>query len=296
MDLSIYDSFDTGEPTFLFGTFSAYPFAIMMGMLCAILTVAFFWKKEKYQWDILLTLIIITIPSALIGARLFYIFERLIYSPADPFPGSSWYAIWEGGLSIQGGVIIPTLLNLLYLSRKKNVVEIRKVFGIILPTVLIGQAIGRWGNFANHEVYGAITNYESLAWMGDAIALNMYIDGSFRIPLFFWESLASLVGYVVIVWGVLYFGWTKPGTTGGLYLIWYGLVRTVMEPFRAESYAFYTILSILSIVGGILLVGWFEWTGIKRFNKIKIKKLEFDYINKYQKVAVVNVNKRWINE
>lgn len=289
-------SFKTGTSTYLFGIFSLYPFAILLGMIASIFTVAFFWKKEKYPWDVLLTLIIITIPSSILGARLFYIFERLIYEPSDPFPGSSWYAIWEGGLSIQGGVLLPTLLNLWYLSGKRKVIEIRKVFGIILPTVLIGQAIGRWGNFANHEVYGKPVSYAAVAWLGDAIAYNMAIDGQYRVPLFFYESMVNLLGYILIVWVVLSLNLTKPGTTGALYLIWYGLLRLIMEPFREESYVYYFVLSVISLIFGIFLAIYFEWTGIAKYEKIKVSKFSFSYKDLKVKYVTVNLNTRWINE
>lgn len=286
----------SGTPTNLFGTFSAYPFAILLGMIASIFTVAFFWKKEQYQWDILLALIIITIPSSILGARLFYIFERLIYNPSDPFPNSSWYAIWEGGLSIQGGVLAPLCLNLIYLRFKKDVVEIRKVFGIILPSVLLGQAIGRWGNFANHEVYGKIVDSSAVAWLGETIAVNMKIDGFYRVPLFLYESIANLVGYILIVWVILYLNLTKPGSTGALYLLWYGIVRVAMEPLREESYVYYTVLSIISIIGGAILLIWFEWDGLARYEKVKLSRFSFNYINKKVKYVPVNVNTKWINE
>lgn len=323
----VFPGFKTGDPTYLFGTFSLYPFAILLGMLAAIFTITFFWKKNKYQWDILLTLIIITIPTSIIGARLFYIFERLIYNPQDPFPNSHWYAIWEGGLSIHGGVIAPLICDLIYLSFKKEVIDRRNVFGIILPTVLIGQAIGRWGNFANHEVYGRVVSEDSLNWLGETIKYNMKIDGSYKAPLFFYESIGNLLGYLIIVWLILYCNWTKPGTPGALYLIWYGLLRVIMEPLREESYLYYSVLSIISIVGGVLLVIYFEWTGLAIYEKIRLNPIvkeesidivssndeqaiisikskksfyfvvpKYEYINKKIKYIPINVHSKWINE
>lgn len=300
-------SFNSGTPTYLFGSFSAYPFTILIGILAAILTICFFWHREKYSWDILLKLILITIPSSIIGARLFFIFERLIYDPQSI--ASSWWKIWEGGLSIHGGVLLPLVLDLIYLRFKKDVIDLYKVFGIIMPAILIGQAIGRWGNFANHEVYGKDTTYESLKWLGDGIALNMYINGGFKIPLFLIESFASFMGYLIIVWVILLFGWTKPGTTGGIYLLYYGIVRTSMEPLRDESYLFYTLLSIASIITGIILIIWFELKGISKYNKviiwelrtINIKKIHINpsmvmYVNRNFKFVQAVATKKWINE
>ncbi|MDK2819226.1 MAG: prolipoprotein diacylglyceryl transferase [Mycoplasmataceae bacterium] len=279
-----------------------YPLTIMIGMLLAILTVAYFWRKEKYPIELLLKIIIITIPSSIIGARIFFIFERLIYNPTDPFPDSAWYAIWNGGLSIQGGVIFPTVLNLMFIRKHRDIIDIRKAFGIILPTVLIGQAVGRWGNFANHEVYGRVVEQWEISWLGPIITSHMNISAAagesplFRAPLFLYESVASLVGYVLIVWVVLNFGWTKPGTPGALYLIWYGVTRVSMEHLREESYFFYTALSIVSIVLGLLLMIYFYKNSFKLYN-VEVNGWTKNYILKtQQKVMLVAVGTKWINE
>lgn len=279
-----------------------YPLTIMIGMLLAILTVAYFWRKEKYPIELLLKIIIITIPSSIIGARVFFIFERLIYNPTDPFPNSAWYAIWNGGLSIQGGVIFPAILNLLFIRKHRDILDIRKTFGIILPTVLIGQAVGRWGNFANHEVYGRVVEQWEISWLGPIISSHMNISSSvgeaplFRAPLFFYESISSLVGYILIVWVVLNFGWTKPGTPGALYLIWYGVTRVSMEHLRDESYFFYTALSIVSIILGLLLMLYFYKNSFKLYN-VEVNGWSKNYILKtQQKVMLVAVGTKWINE
>lgn len=279
-----------------------YPFCIIIGILLSILTVAYFWWKEKYPMDILLKIIIITIPTSILGARLFYIFERLIYNPTDPFPGSAWYAIWEGGLSIQGGVVVPTILNLLFIRKHKDVIDIRKAFGIILPTVLIGQAVGRWGNFANHEVYGKIVQEWEVSWLGPFISSNMFIADSagatpeFRTPLFLYESISSLVGYILIVWVILNFGLTKPGTPGALYLIWYGITRVAMEPLREESYAYYTIIAVISIILGLILLFYFYKKSFKLYNIEIVGRTKLYILKTQQKAQLVTISKRWINE
>lgn len=283
-----------GDPIYLFGDFRLYPFTMMLGIIASIFSILYFWKKNRYPLDIYLMLIIFTIPSAIVGARLFWIIESAING--DDL--SRWYAIWDGGLSIQGGVFVPTVVDLLYLRKKRNIIDIRKAFGIILPNVLLGQAIGRWGNFANHELYGVETSYESIAWLGTAISWNMWIDGAFRIPLFLIESLTSLFGYILIVWVFLQLNTFKPGTTGGLYLMWYGIVRVIMEPMRdARDYEdWYLILAIIFIVVGLILVIYFEITGKKMYEKIRYKKHSWYYYNKKVQIMPVNISSKWINE
>jgi len=281
--------------------FPVYPFTIIVGIFLAIITVAYFWRKEKYPIELLLKIIIITIPTAILGARLFFIFERLIYNPQNPFPNSAWYAIWNGGLSIQGGVIVPTILNLLFIRKHKDILDIRKCFGMILPTVLIGQAIGRWGNFANHEVFGRVAEEWEVAWLGPIISSHMYISISggspeFRIPLFFYESISSLIGYVLIVWVILNFNLTKPGVPGALYLIWYGITRVAMEPLREESYLFYTLLSVLSIITGVLLVVYFYKKSFSLYNIEILGKSKHYVLKTQQKRVLVVSGTKWINE
>lgn len=252
-----------------------YALTMLSGMILAILTIAWFWKKEKYSWDLLQLLIIVIIPTSIIGARLWYVLGDL-----EKFTSGNarWYAFWEGGLAIQGGVTFSATAGLIVVYFNRTQVDWRKVVGIILPSVLIGQSIGRWGNFANHEVYGTETSYESVAWLGNWIASNMFIDGAYRTPLFFYESITSLIGYVVLVWVAQYYmKFLKPGVPAAFYLIWYGIVRISMEPLRDESdimrwgiIPVSMFFSALYISFGILTFIWFQFlTKVYNFDKEK---------------------------
>lgn len=287
-------SWKNGEALYLFGNFRIYTFTMLLGIITSIFSITYFWKKNRFPIDILLVLIIITVPAALVGARLFWIIETAINRESL----DRWWAIWDGGLSIQGGVALPTILNLLYLRRKRNIIDIRKAFGIILPNVLLGQMIGRWGNFANHELYGAICSYDSIKWLGRGISWNMYIDSNFRTPLFLIESFTSFVGYIVLVWVLLQFNYLKPGSTGALYLVWYGLIRLILEPLRDPSdfEYWYLVLAIFSLVLGLALLAFFEITGRKMYKKILYKKYSFYYFNLTSPVIQVYTNQKWINE
>ncbi|MBN0919012.1 prolipoprotein diacylglyceryl transferase [[Mycoplasma] gypis] len=276
---------DNDSQVLKLGDMRLYSFLMMLGMLCAILTVFWFWRREKYKFELFVTVVIITLPTSILGARLFFIFERM--SVGDwIFLKSNWYKIWEGGLSIQGGVVVSAICDLIFLSFKRDLVDLKKCFSIILPTVFIGQAIGRWGNFANHEVYGKVVdaNDWSIAFLPSFIKEQMYIfapaNGSaesisaYRAPLFFYESVANLLGYVVLVWVLNKWNWLRPGTTGGLYWVYYGTVRFSMENLREESFTFYNVLSIIYIVVGVLLVIWFNFTRNTRYTVYKVPNFE----------------------
>ncbi|RIV16529.1 prolipoprotein diacylglyceryl transferase [Mycoplasmopsis gallopavonis] len=269
-----------GEPTILFqiGSWSmnVYSLAIMLGFICSILSIVYFWYREKYSFDILLTLIIITVPSSIIGARLAFIIEQAIYGGTL----TRWWAIWEGGLSIQGGIILTIILDLLYLYSKRKVVDVRKAASLIIPTILIGQVAGRWGNFSNHEVYGKIdwTGASSLIF-GKAFASQMYIadnytnalglEGAYRYPLFLYEGIANLIGYLLIVWVFNLFWVFKPGVTAGLYLIWYGIVRIAMEPMRQESYQLYSNIALFFVILGSFIAIYYQFFGVVKYIRTK---------------------------
>ncbi|QZE12084.1 prolipoprotein diacylglyceryl transferase [Mycoplasma sp. Ms02] len=285
-------AFTPGEntPLFTIGSYSAhvYSFMIMFGILASVLTIAFFWMREKYKIETLLTLVIITIPMSFIGARLGYVIEALIYQE-NPFQNSAWWKVWEGGLSIQGGIIVAFIADMLYVYYKRKEIDMRKAMSFIIPTILIGQVIGRWGNYANHEVYGQIDwTGKSVLIFGKNFASNMFItdsyskailnsdEGAYRVPLFLYESLLNLVGYLIIVWVFNLFGIFKPGSTSGLYFFFYGIVRIVMEPMRQESFGLYTYTAAIFIIFGALLFIYFQFLSRVLYKK-EWKKYYYTY-------------------
>lgn len=223
---------DTGEPSWvLWGFLHTYSLTMFLGVIFSFLTVCYFWKRYKYSWEILQIMLIIIVPTSILGARLWYCISESIGGNTDV-----WHNFWRfSGLSIHGGVFISTACVSPYVYSKRHAVDFRTVWGIVLPSVLLGQAIGRWGNYDNHEVYGHIVSGESLDWM-TFLKKGMFIDGHYRAPLFFYEFLTSMAGYYLLVWVLLRKNWVRPGVTGWLYLVWYGIVRISMEPFRDNAF------------------------------------------------------------
>ena len=226
-------------------------------------------------------LVIIIVPTAIVGARLWF-----LIASGDRANWAEFYKFQ--GLSIHGGVLFSTLASMLFLSYRKKSVVMRTAIGIILPTVLIGQAIGRFGNMDNHEVYGGVVSESSLDWMG-AMKRHMFIEGEWRAPLFFYESMSSLFGYIIIVWILLQFNLVKPGVTGALYLLWYGLVRVSMEPLRDPvdimkwgDFPVSVFLAALSIILGLVLLVWWQ-VFTKPFNKFTISLFPEKWLNKVTK-------------
>ena len=248
------------------GFLHTYPITMFLGVLISFLTIAYFWKKQKYSWEILQILVILIVPGSIIGARLWFLIAEGGWE--------QWYFL--SGLSIQGGVMGALIAGSPFLYFRRHVVDMRMVYGIIIPNVIIGQAIGRWGNFANHEVFGGIVSGDSLNWMG-AMKSHMFINHAYRAPFFFYEFISSMIGWIIMTWILLRKNWVKPGVTGAIYLIWYGIVRISMEPLRVEvdimkwgTLPISTLLAGMMIVIGVILFIWMQFTN--EISKFLLKK------------------------
>ena len=190
-------------------------------------------KKKGFVEDVF----IIAFPAGILGARLWYVWGQWSLEFADQ-PLWKIFAIWEGGLAIMGGALGGALAGVIYVLLKRKDINIIQAIDIGVPTILLAQAIGRWGNFFNQEVYGAIADVNQWMWLPTFIREQMTINGSFRVPLFFIESMINLTGFFVIRYGV---GrglqrLIQPGDQALMYLVWYGLTRGIMEPLRNPLY------------------------------------------------------------
>ena len=190
-------------------------------------------KKKGYVEDIFL----VAFPAGILGARLWYVWGQWdLEFASQPF----WkiFAVWEGGLAIMGGALGGALAGMLYVFFKRKDINIIQAIDIGVPTILVAQAIGRWGNFFNQEVYGVVANVESWSWLPTFIQQQMTINGQFRVPLFLIESFINLTGFFVIRYGIGLGlkSYRKLGDLGLMYLVWYGLTRGIMEPLRNPTF------------------------------------------------------------
>ena len=268
----------------VFGTnISWYSVIVLTGAIVAYLISKYFYKKEelskKYP-DLMETLFLVAFPCGLLGARIWYIVSELDYYLADPI---SMLRVWEGGLAIQGGVLGGILAGYLVLKYKGLDKSFRRLVDLIVPNILIAQSIGRWGNFFNQEVYGECVSKNSVSWIPNFILNNMnggaiYCKtGYVATPLFLYESLLTLFGFILISIVIRKF-FTKrvDGELGAMYLIYYGLIRIIMEPMREETYIMRIfgdvsqsmLMSALFILGGIGLIVYLE------LNRKKLKNQE----------------------
>lgn len=175
-------------------------------------------KRQKLDADELLNLLLIIIPSAIIGARLYYVVMRWDYYSLYP---RYILQTWQGGMAIHGGVIAATLGVLLYCRLRGQ--NFWRWVDLLAPSLALGQAIGRWGNFFNQEAYGYETD---LPWA-------MLIDGAYRHPTFLYESLWNLLVFALLMW--LLRRHHRLGGVFAAYLIAYSAGRFFIEMLRTDS-------------------------------------------------------------
>ncbi len=201
-----------------------YGIIIAVGLLLAV----FYGLKRGKQFglkeDDILDGVLGIVPLAIVCARLFYCFFSWNDYKANPV---KILYIWEGGLAIAGAVIGAVIGVLVFCLIKK--VRLGAVLDIVLLSFLIGQCIGRWGNFFNREAFGAET--DTFLRMG--LFNSKTLEYEFYHPTFLYESLWTLCGFVL-----LHFLSKKRQYDGQIalgYLVWYGLGRTMIEGLRMDS-------------------------------------------------------------
>lgn len=208
-----------------------YAVLIVTGAILAYFVCKSDAKKAKYiDDDFFDSLFIYSLWFGIIGARLwfcaFYNFSYYLNNP------SQIIRIWDGGLAIQGGVVFGLIFAYLYC--KKNHYSFLKITDIILPNVLIGQAIGRWGNFVNKECHGKEVGIEYFDGILSFLRNGMNINNHYYEPLFFYESVLCIVGWLIIRY-VLKKNQSRRGELSYEYLMWYGIVRLFIESTRTDS-------------------------------------------------------------
>lgn len=210
-----------------------YGIIIVLGMALACLYAFWRMKSVPLVVDDMLDIALVCIPSGIVGARLYYVLTSLENYPAF------WdvFKIWEGGLAIYGG-IIGGFIGIFAVCRHKKK-SLLRVLDCIAPGVMIGQLIGRWGNFVNAEAYGVIGPYDFLGHTFDAASLAehnpfiMTVNGMYVHPTFLYESVWNLIGFLLI--NAFWKHKKYDGQILLLYLTWYGFGRAVIEGFRGDS-------------------------------------------------------------
>ncbi len=249
-----------------------YGVIITVGMILAVLYALWHAKTERVKSDDVIDLALSVIIFGVLGARLYYVIMEfpLYLVTRGTFWENLWdtlygmIAIWNGGLAIYGG-IIGGFLAALVVSRVKRI-KFPVIADIAGPSVIVGQIIGRWGNFVNVEAFGGPTE---LPWrmcspviardflsknLVDAAGYQAVLDGTLGAhPTFLYESLWNLVGFVIIT--AMYRKKKFHGQMFLVYMTWYGFGRMLIEGLRTDS-LYVGPLRVSQLVGAVtFLVG-----------------------------------------
>lgn len=250
-----------------------YAVVIIVGALTTYLISDYYVAKAGYGHGKLETCLYLAFPAGIIGGRIWYViaeWER-DFAPFFQQDPTKIFRIWEGGLAIQGGVLLGAAVGIGYMMWKHKDIPILFLIDTVVPAILLAQAIGRWGNFTNKEVYGQAVLASQFPWsiLPTWIKNQMMVDGDptkIYVPLFLVEGICNVIGYYLISFGAgkLLKKYLVPGDQGMLYLVVYGIIRVVLEPLRDPAYQMgvndttgagmsnSSIMAIVFIVGGIL--------------------------------------------
>ncbi|KZE64353.1 prolipoprotein diacylglyceryl transferase [Fictibacillus phosphorivorans] len=201
-------------------------FGAMLGLWLAVRES----ERRGLAKDTFVDVVMVAVPVAILCARLYYVAFEWDFYKDNP---SKILAVWEGGIAIHGA-LIGSFLTALIFSKKRGI-SFWKLVDIAAPSILLGQAIGRWGNFMNQEAHGGeVTRsfLESLM-LPDFIINQMYIDGAYYHPTFLYESLWSFLGVIVLLY--LRRVNLHRGELFLTYIIWYSIGRFFVEGLRTDS-------------------------------------------------------------
>lgn len=229
-----------------------YGILIVTGLVLAYLIVQKEMLKRGMHPDFLTDLLIWAVPLSILSARLYYVLFSWEYYVQYP---EKIIRIWEGGIAIHGALIGAFLTT--YVYTKIRGVSFWKVADIAVPGILLGQIIGRWGNFINQEAHGVAVSEQFLqnTIIPDWIMNQMTIDGVTYHPTFLYESLWNVVGLIIVL--VIRRFALKRGEVFLFYLTWYSIGRYFIEGMRTDSLyggalRAAQVVSIVAIVGAVV--------------------------------------------
>lgn len=232
-----------------------YSFFILIAVITAYFIIYKEIKKKGIKEDDYTNIVFYGLIIGILGARIYYVLFNLGYYLIDPI---EIIKIWNGGLAIHGGILATFLFLLIYTKKKR--MKLLLILDTIVVGLIIAQAIGRWGNFFNQEAYGRIVSESFLKGihLPGFIIKGMYIEGSYREPTFLYESILSIIGFIILLL-VRKIKSIKTGTLTSIYLIWYGLSRLIIESFRSDSLMLGPIkvaqlISMIGIISGIIIM------------------------------------------
>lgn len=269
--------YETGyASTFFFGVLPLYGLCLLTGFILAAGWALLEWNRKGYRTYDFLFMTSFTTIFALYGAKLWY----MVFAPVETF-GDVQSAldvftivlIPAFGRSILGTIVCTPIGLLIWQRVWGGEYKTLELIDIVMPAMFLAQAVGRFGNLFDHNVYGGIIDQSQISWLPDWMEAHLLIDGEYRQPLFLYESMADLAAFVLLIIIFKTNGYWKNGTAGFFYIGTYGLIRSCVEPFRDEmfkmSWGDFPTTFIISII--LLIVGFTVFVYLQWGHKIREK-------------------------
>ena len=232
-----------------------YSITMFLGVLSGVLVAYHEVKRKKIDVKKFENMAFYAILFGFVGARIYYVLFNLDYYLSNPI---EIIEVWNGGLAIHGGIIGAVIA--MYIYCKKNKMSFLLMLDICAPALIIGQIIGRWGNFFNSEAHGGVTTKEYLASLliPEFIINGMLINGSYYHPTFLYESFFNFIGFIILLF-LRYNKKIHVGVITGFYLMWYSVVRFFVEGLRTDSLMISSlrmaqVISIFLFILGFILI------------------------------------------
>ena len=227
-----------------------YSVLILIGIIIGLILIEKEGKRFKYSKELIFNICFWAIIFGIIGARIYYVIFNFSYYQNNLL---EIFAIWNGGLAIHGGIIAGVITVIFF--AKKYQLNFLKLLDMAVPSLILAQAIGRWGNFFNGEAYGPVTTLDNLKQLHipQFIINGMNINGVYYHPTFLYESLWNILGFIFLII-LKHTNKLKTGQLTGTYFIWYSVGRFFIESLRQDSLMLFGILKQAQIISIILII------------------------------------------
>ena len=234
-----------------------YGLLIASAVLIGVNLSQYLAKRRGVDPDLVGDLVIWLVFGAIPCARLYYVLFEWQQYKNQPF--SSVFAIWNGGIAIHGAIIGGTIAALIF--AKLNKASFWQLIDLTMPSLILGQAIGRWGNFFNSEAFGSPTDVPWKLFIPPGNRPLDYVSFSYFHPTFLYESVWNLGVFALLLWlffwGLKNANRLKVGTLSFVYLISYSIGRFWIEGLRTDSLMFGPLRIAQFISLGAIAIGIF---------------------------------------
>lgn len=232
-----------------FGGFQLHWYGLTLGLgaLAGYLLVGWLAERRGLRTDHVTNLVLWLIPAGLIGARLYHVANEWGYYRLH---ANEIFSIWNGGLAIHGAIIAG--LVTLWLYARKHQLDVWQLLDVLTPGLALGQAIGRWGNYFNQELFGKPANLPWSIPIDPKFRPHGFEEAQFFHPTFLYESLGNLLIVGVLLW--MHRKSPRPGRVALTYFVLYGLLRIGTESLRIDSTPVLGALRLPIVMSSILII------------------------------------------